>query len=56
MSIELRQVLQHPNVSKQRRSEDMDTIASTPTEFEKARVAMIPNWKQIVTQTRSPSP
>jgi len=50
MANEIRQVMQRPEVLKQTRSEDMDTIASSPAEFDKIRSAMIPKWEKIVKQ------
>jgi len=50
MANEIRQVMQRPEVLKQTRGEDMDTIASSPAEFDKIRSAMIPKWEKIVKQ------
>lgn len=50
MADEIRHVMQRPEVLKQTRSEDMDTIASTPAEFDQIRSAMIPKWEKIVKQ------
>lgn len=50
MADEIKHVMQRPEVLKQTRSEDMDTIASTPAEFDKIRSAMIPKWEKIVKQ------
>jgi len=50
LASDLKAVMQRPEVLKQTRSEDMDTLASTPGEFDKIRYAMIPKWEKIVKQ------
>lgn len=50
LSNEIKVVMQRPEVLKQTRSEDMDTIASSPAEFDTVRSAMIPKWETIVKQ------
>lgn len=50
ISGEIKVVMQRPDVLKQTRSEDMDTIASSPAEFDTVRSATIPKWEKIVKQ------
>ena len=50
LSQELREVMYQPEVAKVTRSEDMDTIAGTPAEFDKVRRGMIGKWEKIIRQ------
>lgn len=50
MAAELKHVMNRPEIIKQTRAEDMDTVAATPEDFDQVRNAMIPKWETIVKQ------